>query len=74
MCLIILPLRECPLTLRRILFLVQELVEDLHRLLIRYDAFAIELVFSVPEANDVVDAPLAASTGVALAADGILLF
>jgi hypothetical protein len=71
--LIILPLSECPLALCWILLLVEELVKDFHRLLIRYDTLAIELVLSIPEANDVVDASLTTSARVALATDRVLL-
>jgi hypothetical protein len=73
MCLIILPLCKRPLTLCRILLLIEKLVKDLHRLLIRYDALAIELIFSISEPNDVIDAALATSASVTLSTDGVLL-
>lgn len=73
MCLVILPLCECPLTLCWVLFLIKKLVKDLHGLLVGYDAFAIELILSVPEPYDVVNASLAASSRIALAADRVLL-
>lgn len=71
MCLIILPLSKSSLTLCGIFLLVEELVEYFHGLFVRYDALAVELVLSVSEPDDVVDAcaSLAAGAGVALPAD-----
>lgn len=50
---VILPLCQSPLTLRRVFLLIKQLVEDLHRLLIRDDALTVELVFSVPEPDHI---------------------
>lgn len=51
--LVVLPLGQSSLTLRRIVALVQQLLEDVHGVLVRYDAAAIELVLSVAELDDV---------------------
>lgn len=76
MSLVILPLCEGPLTLSGILLFVEQLVEYLHGLLVRNDSTAIELVFSVPEPNDVVHSTFATVYSLALTLDtdhGILL-
>ena len=51
--LVVLPLGESSLALRRIVALVQKLLEDVHGVLVRYDTSAIELVLFVAELDDV---------------------
>ena len=53
MSLIILPLCQGPQTLRRILLLLEQLVEYLHSLVIRNDPLAIELILPILEPDDV---------------------
>lgn len=53
MSLIILPLCQGPQTLRRVLLLLEQLVEYLHSLVIRNDPLAIELILPILEPDDV---------------------
>jgi hypothetical protein len=52
--LIVLPLGQGPLTMCRVLFLVEEFIENFHGLLIRDDALTIKLVFPVTESNHII--------------------
>lgn len=73
MSLIILPLGQCPLALRGIFLLVEELLEDFHGLLIRNDSLAVKLVFTITEPDDVVNAPLAAHDSGAGSTDRLIV-
>ena len=53
MSLIILPLGKRSLTLSWVLLLVKELFEYLHRLLVRNDALAVELVLMISKSYNV---------------------
>ena len=58
MSLVVFPLGEGPLALGRILLLVDQLVEDLHSLLVWNYTLAVKLVLSVSEPDDVFQASL----------------
>ena len=52
--LIVLPLCERPLTLSGVVALVEQLLEDLHGMLVRNDSFTVELILTITEADNVV--------------------
>ena len=56
--LVVLPLSQGPQALSRILLLFEQLIENLHGLLIGYDALAIKLVLPVFESDDILEVAL----------------
>ena len=52
--LVVLPLCERPLTLSGVVALVEQLLEDLHGMLVRNDSLTVELILTITEADNVV--------------------